>query len=242
MFIGLLITGLPVATGGQPPFVPEVQYSIEARSDRAEVRTRFSAPQIALLEKLNRADSARLDRVPLLVVPDIWLEDERSYSPLPARYGGAAAYPKMLVVHLPGQAFAAYERGELVRWGPVSSGARATPTPQGLFALTWRSTGHASSVNPDWFLRWYFNFDSREGLAFHEYSLPGGPASHGCLRLLARDARWLYEWGEGWSIDPGSGRAAPGTPVLIVGSYDHDNPPPWRSPEWLRRPVDLPER
>jgi hypothetical protein len=123
----------------------------------------------------------------------------------------------------------------------VSAGARNTPTTTGRFALTWRSTGHPSSVNPDWFLRWYFNFDSREGLAFHEYVLPGGPASHGCIRLLPRDARWLYEWGDGWTLDPRTGRpVASGTPVLIIGPYAYDDPPPWRSPDWLRRPVELP--
>jgi hypothetical protein len=107
--------------------------------------------------------------------------------------------------------------------------------------LNWRSTGHASTINPEWFMRWYFNFDNRQGLALHQRSLPGHPASHGCLRLLDRDARWLFEWGEAWTVDSTQTHVLnAGTPVLIVGQYDYDAPPPWRSPEWLARPVPLP--
>lgn len=238
---GFLVAGSFGGWAVAPSAAQDVEYRIEASSGRTEVGSRFTAPQIALLEKLNRADVVGLGRLPLLVVPDVWLEDEREYSPLPRTYASAAAHRKMLVVHLPGQVFGAYEAGDLVRWGPVSSGRRETPTPPGLHALTWKSRGHVSSIDPDWFLRWYFNFDSRAGLAFHEYSLPGGPASHGCLRLLQRDAQWLYDWGEGWTLDTASGRAvAPGTPVLVIGPYGYDDPPPWRSPEWLRRPIELP--
>jgi hypothetical protein len=51
----------------------------------------------------------------------------------------------------------------------------------------------------------------------------------------------LYEWGEGWTLDSSGTRIVRnGTPVLIVGAYDFDAPPPWRSLEWLSRPVELP--
>ena len=153
----------------------------------------------------------------------------------------AETWPTFLVVYLPGQLFGAYEFGRLVRWGPVSSGSRNNPTSAGSFALNWRSTGRASTVDPDWFMRWYFNFGNREGLAFHEYSLPGYPASHGCIRLLERDAQWLFEWGQTWMLDPSGTRVlTPGTPVFIVGRYDFDAPPPWRSLTWLSSEVELP--
>ena len=88
---------------------------------------------------------------------------------------------------------------------------------------------------------WYFNFGSREGLAFHAYSLPGYPASHGCIRLLERDARWLFDWGETWVLAPGETRVlTPGTPVFIVGQYDVNAAPPWRSLSWLSTTVELP--
>jgi hypothetical protein len=90
-------------------------------------------------------------------------------------------------------------------------------------------------------MRWYFNFGNREGLALHAYALPGYPASHGCIRLLERDAQWLFEWGQPWVLDPSATRVLkPGTPVLLVGNYDFDAAPPWRSLRWLSQQVALP--
>ena len=231
----LIATGL--TTWQVPAFERVATYRIEKKAaGPVRIDERFTPNQVDLLEKLNRADRDHLARLPDLVVPESWGPDERAYSMLPLGYLSAARYPKLLVVHLPGQLFGAYESGMLVRWGPINSGARRSQTPNGLFALNWRSTGHASSIDPDWYLRWYFNFGSREGLAFHEYTLPGLPVSHGCIRLLSRDARWLFDWGEPWS----SAGRSDGTPVLIIGAYDFEAPPPWRSPAWLLQPLELP--
>ena len=61
------------------------------------------------------------------------------------------------------------------------------------------------------------------------------------VRLLERDAQWLFEWGETWTLDASSTRVLkPGTPVFFVGLYDFDAPPPWRSPAWLAQAVELP--
>lgn len=126
--------------------------------------------------------------------------------------------------------------------GPISSGARRNQTPAGLFALNWRSPGRVSTIDPDWFMRWYFNFGNRDGLAFHAYPLPGSPASHGCIRLLERDAHWLYEWGVPWMLDSTDARVVrAGTPVFVVGRYDFDAAPPWRSLAWLTRGVEVPD-
>jgi hypothetical protein len=219
-----------------------IAYRLESRSERSAVlQNRFAASQLALLEKLNRADIDHLERLQDVVLPASWSDDELSYSVLPSHYASSAPWPKFVVVYLPGQLFGAYEFGGLVRWGPISSGRRNSPTPVGLFALNWRSTGHASTVDPDWFLRWYFNFGNRAGLALHAYSMPGYPASHGCIRLLERDARWLFEWGDPWLLDSTATRVLkPGTPVMIVGPYDFDRAPPWRSPTWLSQRVVLP--
>ena len=219
----------------------DARYRIETRSNHtATLQERFSESQLALLEKLNRADVGHLQRVRELVVPESW-SDELSYSVLPARYASSEAWPTFLVVYLPGQLFGAYEFGSLVRWGPVSTGSRSNPTGSGRFSLNWRSTGRASTVDPNWFMRWYFNFGNREGLAFHAYSLPGYPASHGCIRLLDRDAQWLFQWGQTWLLDAGGTRVrTQGTPVFIVGHYDFDAAAPWRSHRWLSTTVDLP--
>ena len=202
---------------------------------------RFSSAELAVLEKINRADRNHLARLPQLAVPTLWADDERAYSQMPPRYEAASKTARLVVVHVPGQMFGAYEFGQLVRWGPISSGAAATATPAGAYHLTWRAVSHVSTVNPDWILPWYFNFANEEGRAFHAYELPGRPASHGCIRLLDRDARWLFEWGREWRLEAGGTKVvATGTPVLIIGAFQFGVAPPWHSEGWLTRTVTLP--
>jgi hypothetical protein len=206
-----------------------------------ELHRQLGPDRLALVEKLNRADVAHLRRLPVLVIPASG-DDELRHSPLPLTYGWASGFPKAIVAHLPSQVFGAYEHGSLVRWGPISSGSARHPTPSGLFHLNWKSRGRRSSMNPAWFLRWYFNFERKRGIAFHEHPLPGRPVSHACIRLLERDARWLFDWGEQRVLDRRGGNVIhPGTPVLILGQYDFDAPPPWHSLDWLAQGVELPE-
>jgi hypothetical protein len=208
---------------------------------RKALRDRYSDSQLEVLEKLNRADLDHLAQMRSIVVPVTWSADELTYSPMPREYPPAALEPKSLVVHLPAQVFGAYENGHLVRWGPISSGRRAAQTPSGSYHLNWRSEGRHSTVDPDWFMKWYFNFDNREGLSLHEYTLPGHAASHGCIRLLETDAQWLYGWGDGWTLDESRSRVLEeGTPMLVLGQYDFGAPPPWRTLDALAHPIELP--
>jgi hypothetical protein len=211
-------------------------------ADEKQLRGRFRKEQIALLEKLNRADQAHLVRLVEIVVPGQWDRDELDYSPLPAVWQDASESPKTLVLSQPFQVFGAYENGTLVRWGPVSSGRKSRPTPPGLFYLNWKSRGRTSTVDEGWFLRWYFNFINERGISFHEFDLPGRPESHGCVRLLSRDAEWLFHWGEQWKLDSKGWKIEKqGTPVLILGKYDYAKSAPWLSAEYLAadRPVRL---
>lgn len=71
--------------------------------------------------------------------------------------------------------------------------------------------------------------------------MQGRPVSHACVRLLERDAQWLYDWGDEWKLDSRGWKIlATGTPVLIAGHYDFGSPPPWLSPRWLSQTIDLP--
>ena len=210
----------------------------------AELAARFTPPQIAILEMLNRRDRAHLTRtdppVPGLVVPTTWSDDPLVYSPFPREWPAAASAAKAILVDQPFQAFAAYENGRLVRWGPVSTGRKETPTPDGTYTLTWRARSRRSTDNEDWLLEWYFNFVNERGVSFHLFDLPGYPASHACVRMLLRDAQWLYGWGEQWTLEPG-GRtvATPGTPVTILGTYPFGAPPAWLSLDALASPRPL---
>ena len=199
-----------------------------------------------MLETLNRRDRVHLLRAdpptPGLLVPAAWAADAMAYSPFPAFWPASEPYAKLLVVSQPLQAFGAYERGTLVRWGPVSSGRKETPTPEGSFNLTWHARRRRSTDNQDWLLEWYFNFVNERGVSFHLFELPGYPASHACVRLLLRDAQWLYAWGEQWTLDERQTLASPGTPVIILGTYPFGTAPAWLSltPASVPLPASLP--
>ena len=251
LLLALLLTAGKAAAEAAKTAQPGVESAGYALVKSSKARERFlrnlDTLQLNILEKLNRADRPHLSRLREIVVPAAaparWKWDDLAYSPLPRSYPRFAGSPKALVVHQPWQVFGAYEYGKLVRWGPVSSGKRSTQTPPGSFHLNWRSTGRHSTVDPRWFMPWYFNFDNVKGLSLHEYILPGYPASHACVRLLRRDAQWLYGWGEQQRWDAERKTVLEhGTPLLIVDRYDFKSPPPWRSLKRLSRPIALPER
>lgn len=226
-----------------PPSLTGADYRLIDTDDWAGIAAELDAFQLGIVEKLNRTDRQNLHRRDHLILPGRWFESELYYSPLPLIYSWARLHKKLLAVSLSHQVFGAYENGCLVYWGPVSSGRREHPTPSGIFHLNWKSRGRTSTLSRDWFLPWYFNFHNRRGLSFHQYELPGYPASHACLRLLERDARWLYDWGESWELgSDGMTVVKNGTTVVIFGHFKWDQPPPWLSidpearnivPPWL---------
>ena len=239
----------PPATS--PAATVRVAYHVEPLAG-GELPKRFSPQQLALLEKLNRRDLAHLARLTEIIVPDAWLstrpdprpaeamDDDLAYSPLPAEWPWAVSMPKALIVHQPAQVFGAYEFGRLVRWGPVSTGRKETPTPAGSFNLTWKSKSRRSTDNNAWLLKWYFNFINSRGVSFHEFDLPGAAASHACVRLLTRDAMWIYDWGEQWKLAADRRTVdVPGTPVVVQGVVDFKNPTPWTSPDFWTVPLTL---
>jgi hypothetical protein len=154
--------------------------------------------------------------------------DSLFFSPFPKILEEQAALPKLLLISIRVQAFAAYNYGKLAQWGPTSTGRRESPTPEGLFHTNWKDKERTSTVNDEWLLTWYVNLDNVLGVSLHQYALPGRPASHSCVRLLEEDARWLYAWSEQWKLSPdGATVLQPGTPVVVFGSYAYGKRPPW---------------
>src|SRR5215210_4147242 len=120
----LLATVFAAASAVLQAAAPQARFTVERiPKTMAELKARFTAPQIDILEKLNRRDREHLIRqdppVPGIVVPLMW-EDEVAYTPFPSEWAAVVDHTKFIVVHQPVQAFAAYESGKLVRWGPVS--------------------------------------------------------------------------------------------------------------------------
>ncbi len=193
-----------------------------------QLETQLGADVFTLVLKINRLDRKHLRNGASLIIPDA-NADLATVSPLPLKLEAACSVPKLVMVSRHSQAFGAYEFGELVRWGPTSTGKKSTPTPAGLYHTNWKARETRSSVNQSWILPWCFNIDNMTGVAFHKFDLPGYPASHGCVRLLEEDAKWLYEWAEPWLLSkPSQSILAYGTPVIIFGDYSYGEKAPWQ--------------
>jgi hypothetical protein len=109
--------------------------------------SRFEPEQIALLEKLNRADTAHLAGLKKMIVPNRWDLGHLAYSPMPLVVPWLSDQRKALVVVIGAQVFGAYELGLLVRWGPVSTGGSTHETPSGHYNLNWNARIHRNSEN-----------------------------------------------------------------------------------------------
>lgn len=181
----------------------------------------------AVLAAINRVDEKHLLRLDSFLVPDRYTDTLAAYMPFPAYSEQLKDIRKIILFSYPAQVFAAYEQGRLVLTGPTNMGKKATPTPQGLFFCNWKSKETRSTVNKEWILKWNFNVSNRGGVGFHQYDLPGYPASHSCMRLWAPQAELLYGWAEQWKLSKEERLLAKGTPVIVYGTYPFGQPRPW---------------
>lgn len=177
---------------------------------------------------LNRVDPGSTLYRDSLLIPQNLSEDPMVYAPFPATIPEATELTKLIVVSYPLQAFGTYEQGKLVHWGPTCMGGKASPTPTGLFFTNWKAKERISSENEEWLLKWYVNIHLGRGIAFHQYNLPGFPASHGCIRLYPEDARLIFDWAEPWKVTKEGEVLRYGTPVIIDGHYGFGKPGIWR--------------
>lgn len=230
--LSLFALSLPArAQTAAPAETPAIRYRavlVEGPRTIAALRRDLGPDGFAIVLKVNRLDLAHVRQGATLVVPDR-LADVNLLTPFPRQLDAVRSPDgRLLLVSRRVQAFAAYDDRRLVRWGPTSTGRRQTPTPEGLFHTNWKSKLRRSTDNAEWLLPWYVNFDNARGVSFHQFDLPGYPASHACVRLLDDDARWVYEWAESWTLaDSGRTIVAHGTPVVVFGDYADNAPAPW---------------
>jgi hypothetical protein len=207
-------------------FTKEAVKSVHILSELTE---RFGDAGMRQVLAINRLDTRHIVIGDTLCVPDTIPEDFLLFSPYPENISILDSIPKILIFSYPVQAFAAYENGVLVRWGPTSMGKRTTPTPTGLYFTNWKAKETISTVNEEWVLPWAFNIDNFNGISIHQFELPGYPASHACARLLQKDAEWIYYWADQWILSKdGNKIKAYGTPVIVYGKYDYHSSPPWK--------------
>ncbi len=207
----------------------DVVYSIDSLQTKTALdsfNNRFSSEQRKIIYALNRIDERKVWTGKELVIPDSISTDLMDYSPFPKELGMVDTIPKLVLISQRIQAFGLYESGKLIKWGPVSSGKKSTPTPNGLHYGNYKAKRKVSSVNKDWILPYYFNFMNFEGVGTHQYAMPGYPASHACVRLYMADAQYIYDWANMWTLN-GSTIKSNGTPFIVYGEYDYDNKKPW---------------
>lgn len=180
-----------------------------------------------ILAAINRVDLANLKRLDSILVPDKYIDSVSLYMPFPAYSDALKEVKKIIIFSYPTQAFAAYEYGKLVISGPTNMGKKASKTPTGLFFCNWKSKEIRSTVDNEWILKWNFNVSNLGGVGFHEYALPGYPASHSCMRLWSEQAQFLYTWAEQWKLNNEDKLVAKGTPVIVYGEYPFGKPRPW---------------
>ena len=183
--------------------------------------------QLSIALAVNRTDKAGFALMDTVIIPTDMTGDIAYYLPFPLSVPYLADINKIIFFNYATQTFATYENGILMYTGPTNMGRKKDLTPTGLFYTNWKAEQTTSTFNDEWDLRWNFNIENKLGVGWHQYSLPGYPASHSCLRLQEKDARYLYDWADQWILDGKETVLANGTPVIVFGSYNFEASKPW---------------
>ncbi|MEL1255319.1 L,D-transpeptidase [Flavobacterium sp. DGU38] len=203
-----------------------VSYQIQNTKEWLKTNESDSS-KLNIVYAINRTDKANIKKLDSVVIPEDFSGDLVYYLPFPLHVNALEEVSKIIIFSYPTQTFAAYENGELVYTGPTNMGRKSDPTPTGLFFTNWKAEKTTSTFNDEWELKWNFNIENKLGVGFHQYELPGYPASHSCLRLLEKDAKYLYKFADEWILKDKENVKVKGTPVVVFGSYDFDKPKPW---------------
>ncbi len=149
-----------------------------------------------LIMKVNRFDKKHLPIGKKILIPVDFIKASE-YTPVPEYIEEAKEEERSIYVFLDKQYFGAYENGELVFWGPISSGKGRKGTRPGKFKAAKKELLHLSKLYGRAPMPFSVNLSknmSETNYFLHEQDMPGYPASHGCIRLLREDAKKIYEW------------------------------------------------
>ncbi len=216
-------------------------YQFEKTKSWLETAKAMDSSKIYIVLAANRTDSANIIKMDSIVVPKDSSGDIAYYLPFPIEVSALNDISKIILFSYATQTFASYEYGTLIRTGPTNMGRKSDKTPTGLFFTNWKGEKTISTFNDEWDLKWNFNISNKLGVGFHQYALPGYPASHSCLRLQERDAKFLYDWADQWVLADNETVKIKGTPVLVFGAYDFDSPKPWYQVVINSKALDLSE-
>lgn len=202
-----------------------VSYTLE--NSKEWLKKKDTNQNLDIVLAANRTDKENLSKIDSIIVPTDLSGDIAYYLPFPFEVDSLQRVDKIILFSYPTQTFATYENGILIRTGPTNMGRAKDKTPTGLFFTNWKAEETTSTFNDEWELKWNFNIENKLGVGFHQYTLPGYPASHSCLRLQEKDAKYLYEWADQWVLADEQNVKFKGTPVIVYGSYNFDAPKPW---------------
>lgn len=202
-----------------------VTYTFE--NPKEWLKTNKDSTNLEIALAVNRTDKAFFTKMDSVIIPTDMSGDIAFYLPFPVEVPYLAGVDKILFFSYPTQTFAAYENGILIYTGPTNMGRKTAQTPTGLFFCNWKAEETISTVDDEWKLLWNFNIANKGGVGFHQYDMPGYPASHSCLRLQEKDAKYLYNWADQWVLVDDENVKFKGTPVVVFGSYPFGTPKPW---------------
>lgn len=221
----------PIVKSEPELYRPQINYTVDSIKTYAQIDSLFksySDEEMNTILAINRIQKNRLRPNKNLIIPECAAGNLNDYSPFPEHLAVVNCLPKAVLISQRVQAFALYENGDLIKWGPVSTGKYSTRTPSGLYYGNYKAKRKISTVDPSWVMPYYFNFMNHEGIGTHQYSLPGYPASHGCVRMQMDDAKFIYNWADMWDIEKGKIQKN-GTPFMVFGKYDYSADRPWYS-------------
>ncbi len=217
----------------QDTILPLITYHADSILDTTAWRiftSKYDASQLKIIAAINRIDVSRIKIGSKLIIPDTIYTDFFHYVPFPKHLPLPDSVPKFILVNQRIQLFAAYENGVLVRTGPVSTGRKAKPTPNKLYYTNYKAKLKISTVDGSWKMPWYFNISNSGGIGMHQYTLPGYPASHSCIRMYEENANWIFNWAQPWTLTSDQRTILIyGTPVLVFGNYDFNQPSVWKT-------------
>ena len=151
----------------------------------------------------------------------------------------APAGPVVVVISLDEQRAYVYRNGVGIGVSTISSGKKGHETPAGVFTILQKEKIHYSDKYNDAPMP-YMERLTWDGVALHGGTLPGYPASHGCIRLPQAFAQNLFDvTSRGITVVVASAKSAPSSivhpamlaPVTAVGQSrstpEQDQPYSW---------------
>lgn len=151
--------------------------------------------------------------------------------------------PLLLIVSLATQRATLYRNGVPIAITTVSTGKAGHETPIGVFTILQRQVEHYSSIYNNAPMP-YMQRLTWGGVALHGGTLPGHPASHGCIRLPQAFARLLYgvtRLGMTVIVTDAAAvpRAAPSDPLLQSGQPPAEAARMWNPERSPSGPVSI---